>query len=203
MKKFLLSAFALATVATAANAQGGVELQARAGVNFTNLNGKVMGNKIDGKLKTGFHAGLDAAIPLAPEFYLQPGVLYSVKGAKAENGDMKTNLSYIEVPISFAYKPQLGDGRLILAVGPYVGYAISGKVKDAPILGDYDIDFGNDAGDTKRFDFGGNINFGYEFTRNLFAQINAQLGMANLQAKGNSDNSMKNTGFGLSIGYRF
>lgn len=201
MKKFLLSAFALTTIASATFAQdGGVELQARAGVNFYNLNQKFMGNKSDSKLNTGFHVGLDAAFPLAPEFYIQPGVLFSGKGAKAETGDGKLLLNYIEVPISFAYKPQLGEGRLILAVGPYVGYALSAKAKNP----DYDLDLGSDDNDDmKRFDFGGNINFGYEFTRNLFAQINAQLGMANLLPNGDSDNSMKNTGFGISIGYRF
>jgi hypothetical protein len=60
----------------------------------------------------------------------------------------------------------------------------------------------------KGFDAGGNIFFGYEFSQRFFAQINAQLGMVNINPKieGVDDDDRgktKNTGFGLSVGYRF
>ena len=58
----------------------------RAGVNFQNINGEdEQGRDLDNKLKTGFHVGVNAEIPVAPEFYLQPGVLFSTKGAKTSN----------------------------------------------------------------------------------------------------------------------
>ncbi|MGZ5222237.1 MAG: hypothetical protein ACXWC7_19275, partial [Chitinophagaceae bacterium] len=48
-----------------------------AGVNWNTLNGKTAtGADQDNQLKTGFHAGLNAEIPLAQGFYLQPGVEY-------------------------------------------------------------------------------------------------------------------------------
>jgi hypothetical protein len=57
-------------------------------------------------------------------------------------------------------------------------------------------------------DFGGNLLFGYEFSQKIFAQLNAQLGLMNIQPKieGVDDDDrgkVKNTGFGVSIGYRF
>ncbi len=53
------------------------------GVNFQNINGKDnSGNKLQNGLLTGFHAGINLNIPVAPEFYFQPGLLFSVKGAK-------------------------------------------------------------------------------------------------------------------------
>lgn len=203
MKKILLSAFALTMLTFATKAQEKIGFQARVGVNFTNMNGKSDGDKENEKMKTGFHVGVDAAIPLAPDFYLQPGVLFSQKGSKSKaNSDFKTNLSYIEVPVTFMYKPALGDGKLILGVGPYFGYAIGGKFKTPDA--DVDIEFGSGDDDMlKPFDFGGNLNFGYEFTSKIFAQANVQLGMANLVPKGDSDNSIKNTGFGISLGYKF
>ena len=53
------------------------------GVNFQNINGKDnSGNKLKNGLLTGFHAGINVNIPVAPEFYFQPGLLFSVKGSK-------------------------------------------------------------------------------------------------------------------------
>jgi hypothetical protein len=44
------------------------------GVNFYNLNGKDNnGNKLANDMIIGFHAGLNLQIPVAPQFYFQPG----------------------------------------------------------------------------------------------------------------------------------
>jgi hypothetical protein len=186
----------------------------RGGVNFQNLNGKdASGDKLENKLKAGFHLGVDAAISVAPDFYIQPGVLFSTKGAKSEDGDTKINLSYIEVPINLLYRPLLGTGKLILGFGPYVAFGIGGKVDEDG--GDKtDIKFASKITPAealsdpymKRFDAGANIFFGYEFSNRVFTQINAQLGLVNInpEIEGVDDKStLKNTGFGLSVGYRF
>jgi hypothetical protein len=189
----------------------------RAGINFQNLNGEEPGgHDLDNKLKTGFHVGVEADIPVAEEFYFRPGVLYSQKGAKLDDpDDTKVNIGYIEVPLSFVYKPVLGTGKLILGIGPYLAYGIGGKVKSND--GDENIKFENKISLSeamsgtpyvKGFDAGGNIFFGYEFSQRFFAQINAQLGMVNINPKieGVDDDDRgktKNTGFGLSVGYRF
>lgn len=206
----------LCLVMSAGYAQTKTSFAIRAGVNFQNLNGEdVDGDDLDYKLKTGFHVGVEADIPIAPEFYIRPGALYSLKGAKLDdNADTKINIGYIEVPVSFVYKPALGTGRLILGVGPYVAFGVSGNIKNDDDL-DEEIEFENEielsqVGDAvlKGFDAGGNIFFGYEFSQHFFAQINAQLGMVNImpKIKGLDDDvrgKMKNTGFGLSVGYRF
>jgi hypothetical protein len=216
MKTRMLVFFAgLLLLATSGFAQTKTAFGIRAGVNFQNLNGEdVDGDDLDYKLKTGFHIGVDVDIPIAEEFYIRPGVLFSTKGAKLDDAsDTKVNLSYIEVPVIFTYKPMLGTGRLILGIGPYVGFAIGGKIKNDD--DEMDIEFENEielsqVGDPilKGLDFGGNLHFGYEFSQHFFAQINAQLGMSNLQPKieGVDDDDrgkIKNTGFGISVGYRF
>lgn len=212
MKKIILSLFAFVAFCVVSQAQTGV--QVRAGVNFQNLNGKILGDDADGKLLTGFHAGVEVPIMVAPEFYIQPGVLYSMKGAvDKDNSDNKTSLSYVEVPVNFVYKPVLGTGHLILGVGPYVGFGIAGKIKSAG--DDTKIKFKNEISITeaaadpyfRRTDFGGNLLAGYQFSNNFFFQLNAQLGMTNVLPKvegmSSDDNSLKNTGFGVSIGYAF
>jgi hypothetical protein len=59
----------------------------------------------------------------------------------------------------------------------------------------------------KPFDAGGNIFVGYELTNGLFFQLNAQLGMLEINPEDNripeGETLIKNSGFGLSLGYRF
>ncbi len=201
MKRTLRSLTLTLIIALAGNAAfAQVQLGVRAGVNFSNNNGKMAGVEYDGKLLTGFHAGVTADMNLADEFFIQPGLLFTTKGSKMKNVDVTTTLNYLELPINFLYKPELGDGKLLLGVGPYVGYGLSGKAKAGSISSD--IEFGKDK-DLKPFDFGGNLLFGYELASGISAQLNAQLGMANLVPDGNSDNKLKNTQFGISLGYKF
>ena len=190
---------------TKAGAQNGVTFGLRAGINFQNLTGKdEAGDKYSNKLKTGFNIGANAEIPVATDFYLQPGVLFSTKGAKYNDNDSKTNLSYIEIPVNFLYKPVLGEGKLLLGVGPYAAFAVGGKFKSGGISSD--INFGSNADDdVKRFDAGANFLFGYELSNHLSAQLNAGLGLVNISNRqpGDTKSSLKNTGFGVSLGYRF
>lgn len=215
--KVLMLALATTAISLTSKAQDAkTTFGVRAGVNFQNLTGKdANGGDLDFKMKTGFHIGVNAEIPIAPEFYVQPGLLFTTKGAKEEitgSDDAKINISYLEVPINFLYKPELGSGKLLLGVGPYVGFGIGGKVKGNGA--DMDVKFKNDVKSTdylkafylKGLDFGGNLLVGYELSSKISAQLNAQLGMTNLAPKvdGNSsDAKVKNTGFGISLGYRF
>lgn len=207
---------ALATTALVFSAKAQTTFGIRAGVNFQNINGEdADGDDLDFKLKTGFHIGVNAEIPIAPEFYVQPGVLFTTKGAKSKvDDDAKISLSYIEVPINFLYKPELGDGKLLLGIGPYVAFAVGGKVSDAN-GDDTDIEFENEVTLTqygtkpyaRRLDVGGNLLVGYELSSKLSAQLNAQLGLVKINPDitgiSGDDTKWKNTGFGISLGYRF
>jgi hypothetical protein len=59
----------------------------------------------------------------------------------------------------------------------------------------------------RRMDVGGNIFTGYEMAMGVFLQLNAQLGMLKINPEDNrfpgNEQSYRNTGFGLSVGYRF
>lgn len=209
MKKLIFTA-AVAMMAFAAQAQTSFGITG--GINFQNINGENEGDETDYKIKTGFLLGVNAEIPVADDFYFQPGLQFAVKGAKMDN-DTKLNLNYLEVPLNFLYKPMLGQGHLILGFGPYLAYGIGGKIKNDN--GDMDIEFKSDVKDSDAddkfyvapFDAGAYIFFGYEFSNKLSLQLNTQLGFVNMVPKYNGekpeDTSMKNTGFGFSVGYRF
>ena len=207
----------------AATAHAQTSFSIRAGANFQNLNGEdENGTKHEFKMATKWHVGVEADVPVGTDFYFRPGLILNNKGAKmtetilGEKYEMKFNVAYIDVPLSFVYKPQVGSGRAILGFGPYAGFGISGKVK-ADIAGseeEQDIEFKNDVKSTdnqdalymKRLDAGANIFAGYEFTQNIFVQLNAQLGLVNIEPKYEGEkpeSKTKHTGFGISIGYRF
>ena len=215
MKRMLMVASAIAlTVMASAQTTEGTSFGFKAGVNFQNLTGKdVNGDKLDNKLKAGLALGVNAQIPVATDLYIQPGVEFNQKGAKSNDGNYTTSLSYIDIPVSLVYKPMLGTGRLILGFGPYVGFGVGGKVKGggstADVKFDNDItisDFNTGNAYFKRMDAGANFLAGYEMSSKLSLQLNAQLGLVKINPKieevPNDQSSVKNTGFGLSLGYR-
>ncbi|MGC4234108.1 MAG: porin family protein [Niabella sp.] len=223
LKQFMFSGLLMASLSIiTVTSQAQVQIGVRAGVNFSNISGTYEdGDKIeDNKLLPGFHAGITFDIPVADEFAIQPGLLFSTKGVHYKDGDdsYKTIPYYAEIPVNFLYKPELGKGHLLLGVGPYVAYGLggkwkfkyngeteSGKLKFKDDISDDDWDSLRDYYG-KPLDFGGNLLAGYEFSNKLSLQLNAQLGMANITPKYNgekTDANTKNIGFGISLGYKF
>ncbi|MDP2890159.1 MAG: porin family protein [Bacteroidota bacterium] len=206
MKNRLLSiVLILALSASFAIAQepGKMSFGILGGVNFQNLNGKISsGDKLENDMLMGFHGGVNVQIPIAPEFYFQPGLMFAVKGAKntktilgSEITD-EIKLNYIEVPLNLVYKGALGSGFVMLGFGPYVAYGISGKEVIAGNSFSYEKGV-----DYNAFDAGANIFVGYEMSSGIFLQLDTQFGMLDIDP--NENNTAKNTGFGLSLGYRF
>jgi hypothetical protein len=191
------------------------------GVNLQNLNGKDMsGNKLENDMLIGFHAGVNIQLPVAPEFYFQPGLMFSTKGAKNTEGVLTNTykLSYVELPLNFVYKAPVGSGYFMLGFGPYVAYGIGGKAiyEGGAATIENDIEFKKEveSGDplttvyVKPFDAGANLFFGYELPAGLFLQLNTQLGLLDINPEdsritGDNKSILKNTGYGLSLGFRF
>lgn len=219
MKTRLISVLvALMLTATFATAQetGKMSFGIIGGVNFQNLNGKdVFGDKLENDMKIGYHIGANVRIPIAPEFYFQPGILFSTKGAKdnSTSTTYTTNLSYVEMPLNLLYRGLLGQGYIILGLGPYFGYGIMGNVKSDDDTNDIEFTNTVEIADPltvpyyKAFDAGGNLFFGYEMANGISAQMNVQLGMVKINPEykilTDDKSSIKNTGFGISLGYRF
>ncbi|MFZ2285921.1 MAG: porin family protein [Bacteroidales bacterium] len=199
------------------------------GVNFQNINGKSSnGTKLENGLLTGFHAGVSVNIPIAADFYFQPGLLFSLKGSNNEfysppakaSGDYTTTtrLSYVELPLNLLFRPQLGNGHILLGFGPYIAYGITGKETtqlssisiERPVKFKNSVENWTDLVNNayyRPFDAGANIFFGYEFSMGAFVQLNAQLGLLKINPEypwiSDDQTAYKNTGYGLSLGYRF
>ena len=182
------------------------------GVNWNTINGKTAtGDKLDYKMKTGFNGGINVEFPVTSGFYLQPGVEYRQKGADLKNGN-ELRISYIDIPVNFIYKPTLGAGSILLGFGPYVGFGMNGKLKAANST-ERKVVFKNtysasEAEDIqfKKLDAGANFIIGYECKSKLSVAVKAQLGLMNINPDTNipgDKTRYRNTGFGLSLGYRF
>lgn len=191
------------------------------GANFNNLNGKAFnGDKLENDMLLGFHAGVNVLIPIVPEFYFQPGLMFATKGAKNNSGVINspktTTINYLEMPLNMVYKATVGSGSIMLGFGPYVAYGIGGKWIGE--IGSFsvteDIQFSNSVDSNgpspyhyKAFDTGANIFFGYELPMGVFVQLDTQFGLLNINPEYNNSANDKsvtnNTGFGLSLGYRF
>jgi len=167
---------------------------------------------------TGFSVGLIADIPIGESgFRVIPELYYVGKGFKADatidllgqqiKGETKTSISYIDLPINFAYAFELGNSRLMVGAGPYAGFGISGKtITKTTVSGisqedKRDVEFGNGSDQYDRLDIGANFMAAYILNNGLMFKVNYSLGLINLS--NNSDSDYKNRFFGVSLGYFF
>ena len=203
MKKTILVA-SMSLFAFGAKAQ--VSFAPEVGLNLFNQTQKLGSAELSSGSKVGFKAGGVVNIPVVAGFYVQPGIFYSTKGFKY-NGDLpgiesSTNLGYIEVPVNALYRFDLGNaGGIFVSAGPYAAFAVNGKTKTT-LLGvetKTDVEFGSDAGETKRFDYGLNAGLGYETPWGVYVRAQYGLGLANLSNI--NDGTVKNKGFQFSLGF--
>ncbi|MDR3351319.1 MAG: PorT family protein [Prevotellaceae bacterium] len=130
MKKIIVILAAL-SIALSANAQ--VKFGVKAGLNVSQLGpgateagGEKHEIESSGML-IGFHAGGFVNFSFSPVIGLQPEVVFSLQGEKeeGEEGDLKTKLGYINVPILLDIKPV---PNFSILVGPQVGINVTKKM---------------------------------------------------------------------------
>ena len=219
----------LALSVTALQAQ--VSFGVAAGPNFQNMVGKNMdGDKVTNGMIIGFHAGVTADIPVAPDFFFQTGLFFSQKGSKNNDGlipnkssgdnyTTTTRISYIELPLHLLFKPQFGKGKILVGFGPYVAFGLAGtqtiKYPNNPAIerkikfsGEISLEDYWDLENAyyRGFDAGADIFAGYELDMGLYLLLKTQLGLLNMitdVSDWEGEPNLRNTGFGLSVGYNF
>ncbi|MCQ9639609.1 PorT family protein [Chryseobacterium sp. WG14] len=196
MKKILLGLALVAGTFTFAqktstntSASSPVRFGAKAGLNISSVSGD------DTKSKAGFYGGVFANIPVAKDFSVQPEVLYSGMGAKADgNSDLKINLDYIAVPVMFQYNAL---PNLYLEAGPQFSFLINSKLKYKSESVDAKDAF-------KTFDFGLGLGAGYYFTPNIGVNVRYVAGLSDIfKDKPSGADSSKNGVFQVGLAYKF
>ena len=185
------------------------------------------GEKLDHKMNLGLHVGTNVILPVFGDLWIQPGMNLIIKGSrqlittidnetqKPYNIIKETNLGYLEVPLLILYRPQLGDGHLLLGAGPYGAYGLIGneRTMDKSITTELKVKFLADAtGEPAEYvyyralDAGAAALIGYELYNGLFTQLNGQMGLTKLNSNYGITNDpaiKKNLGLSLSAGFRF
>jgi hypothetical protein len=177
---------------------------------------------------SGWRAGLIADQHLWKKFYLQPQLIFNQKGynysytAEApsyDRFDYKRHLLYLELQANLLFKPQIGNGKLVLGAGPYIGRGISGRERIDIYHNDQDgqhyiLDYNvikyknkyppfdlyyttTNVTYIKPYDIGVNLLGGYELKNGLFFNITYSLGLNNTDYHIKSFNGY----LGVTVGY--
>ncbi len=188
MKRYLSVALAALMMTGAASAQK-VNLGIKGGLNVFNLESDP---DQDYKSRTNFNAGLLGHIHLGPQFGLQPEVVYSGQGAKANSGNGQTKLAYINVPLNLQY---MFDNGFRLQAGPQVGFLVNAKSE----VGSLETDIKDQL---KTVDFGITAGVSYVHPPTGFG-VDARYNLGLTDITETNLNEIKNRGFQVGVFYLF
>lgn len=177
------------------------------GANFANFYGEDL-KELEEELGENFESRLGICIGgfitfnISEMFAIQPEVLYSMKGSKAEGtlfGEtfkLQFNLSYLEIPVLVKLRiPTQGNVKPSLFVGPSLAIKLSGKGK-MEYAGESEEE---DIEELKDTDFGLIIGAGVDFGK-LTVDLRYNLGLTKIPEE---DDDVKNKVISLMIGYSF
>lgn len=92
------------------------------GLNFANMTNS------DGSMKPGLNIGVAGEVMMTNNFAIEPGIFYSMQGAKGKDGgaSLKIKNDYLNIPVLF--KGYVYEGFNLFA-GPQLGFKVSSKIK--------------------------------------------------------------------------
>jgi long-subunit fatty acid transport protein len=232
MKKIIsILALVFLTIVSSAQSLIPIKYGIKAGLNLSSLNiSSIEGvNPTDNSSQTGIAAGFIVQIPLSDEWFINPEVLYSQKGAKFnyafthdyeinQRDEYKTTnqvtLSYVELNPTISYK---ATDKLALNFGPSVSFLIGEDITPQ----DLERDNANTAHiltdglvETASLDVGLNLGISYFFTEHFFVDSRVYTGFLEVASatqpyeeiiNNNPDPAytLKNRAIVLSLAYLF
>lgn len=202
----------------------------RAGLNVSNLAGEYgpdSGDELDFDSRVGFHVGGVVDIPITNGFYVQPGLLFSTRGAKdkysysesgySEEATSKYRPIYLEIPVLASFRADVSSAvNVQVNVGPHFAFGLGGQCKEAyndsdgnsesvkyPFFGestDKEDHFG-----AKRFDFGLTFGAGVMLWEHYYVGIAYDFGLVNMAVDKEWGDKAKfrNRNFSIQLGYNF
>jgi len=189
----------LVAVFTASYAQAQFTFGVRAGINLTDVVQKFDSYKQTFGFKPGFQIGVVGESAISEQFAIQPAILFSTQGAHNKAFDYVVNFNCLQIPINAQYKLNLGSLKLLFQAGPYLVYALNGKLKyDNGEKSD--IKFGSGEDENRRLDLGIGAGAGIQF-ESIQACVGYNHGFVNIW--NSTFSSMNHYGFALTLTYLF
>lgn len=174
----------------------------------------------------GLQVGVTSTLPIGYNFLISPELYFIQKGGvlsdKASNTKQVRDINYIELPVYVAYEYGISDFEARFKAGPYLAYAISGKILSASSGTDTegDLTFKNSVtnddiansttggvGFLRNIDYG--LNFGIDLQYQAFVLSGVySMGLNNLVPEFDADpdavkNKIFNRSFQFSVAYLF
>lgn len=160
---------------------------------------------VKSKINAGVSAGGFFGLRLSEHFSVQEDILFLYQTSQLEQGVSKADFSYIGAELSLygVGNWQVGNGRILAGIGPFVGYGIDAKYK----IGDnetnlYEKDSNGDR-PFQPFNIGAAVMLGYEFKCGLQINTSYKVGVMNQLDAGKSDASMLPSTVSVGVAYRF
>jgi hypothetical protein len=142
--------------------------------------------------KVGLHIGGLAHIHISQHFALQPELVFSMQGGKAEdNDDVKLKLNYINIPVLAQY--MINDG-FRLQTGPQLGFLVGAESK----VGDVEVD---QKDNYSTIDFSWTFGAGYLFPSGFGVDARYNHGISNISDV--SGFEVRNRVFQFGVFYQF
>jgi len=211
MKRLIITIFAIVAVFTLSSASvsaQGVTGGLKAGMNIANIHGDNVEDVWDSKI--GICAGGFITCSLSDLFAIQPELLFTMKGSKAEGevegepAKLTMKLNYLEIPVlAKLLIPTPGTVRPSLFVGPSLAIKLTGKgkVEYAGESEEADIE------DVKSTDFGLVFGGGVDFALGqgkLTVDARYTLGLTTTREPEDGEEvDVKNGVISIMVGYSF
>ena len=194
MKKLLV--IACVFVASFSYAQD-LKFGVKGGLNLSNLVGDDVENT---DIRTGIYLGGFLNKPLNDHLSFQPELIFSMQGAKGEDGfsnnDLTFKLSYLNVPLLL--KLQLGStDKVHLFAGPQLGFVLKSEIEQEQ----GDMSGAQDVKDqTNGVDFGLNFGLSFVVSDNMSLDVRYNRGLSKIfEEGGKSYNSVIQLGASYSF----
>ncbi|MBC7758227.1 MAG: PorT family protein [Phormidesmis sp. FL-bin-119] len=170
----------------------------KAGLNIAKFAGDPDPNS---DFNTGLAAGVYTNIPLSSGFSFEPSLEYSQKGAEftgALNNELKTKITYLDLPIMFKYNVTPNFGLL---AGPQVSFFLSQESKF--VNGKTSTTFEGNNDSYRKSLAGGKLGLSYNFGA-VMANASYATDFQNLytDASGNRDLKNQVINVGLAFGFK-
>ncbi len=169
---------------------------------------------VDRKMRMAMRFGGDVEYVLTPMFSVASGLIYNMKGEKAEysgtivSGDVTSKIDYLTIPILLKVGLGKEEGPApFLQIGPELGILMSAKSKSD----NAEVDFKDNCKSTEiGLVAGGGVEFPLNETFGGIAQVGYELGLTDIgedeestKADDDDDATSKTTNIYLSVGVRF
>jgi hypothetical protein len=172
----------------------------KGGANIANVNGNFTETITDWKSAVGFCGGVFLELNLGRLLTLQPEILYTVKGSKAEieegliTGTGKLKLHYLEIPVLLKVRIPTGRIHPFVFAGPALGLNVKATWED--ITGE-----GSDV--ANKVDWSAVLGAGLQLGRSIHFDLRYTMGLQKLEIPEIETIDLKNGVLSATLGLAF